>query len=184
MVDACNNKNRKGTYGRPSPGGFSIFSSSYIPNGIGRDQNSSKEQLRKERNNQMSNLLAHPYELLTKEQIETSAKVRAARVNALKSTGPRTPAGKAISARNAFKHGFAGAKLTIDESEQQAFNDHLDAYFLRFKPQDQVEADAVRRTDWASSNSDTRHGVNLATTYICHSSRVRSSEAGRSAASP
>jgi hypothetical protein len=103
----------------------------------------------------MSNLLAHPYELLTKEQIETSVKARAARVNALKSTGPRTPAGKAISARNAFKHGFAGAKLTIDESEQQAFNDHLDTYFLRFKPQDQVEADAVRRTAEAHWKMDT-----------------------------
>jgi hypothetical protein len=91
------------------------------------------------------NLLGHPYDQMTKEQIAKSVKVRAARANALKSSGPRTPEGKAIAARNAFKHGFAGAKLFLDVTEQVAFNDHLDAYFLRFKPQDQVEADSVRR---------------------------------------
>jgi hypothetical protein len=100
-------------------------------------------------------LMGHPYEHMTEEQIATSAKVRAARVNALKSTGPRTPEGKAISARNAFKHGFAGAKLTIDETEEEAFRDHVDAYFLRFKPQDQVEADVVRRIAEAQWKMDT-----------------------------
>jgi hypothetical protein len=90
-------------------------------------------------------LLCHPYQHMTKDEVAQSIKVRTARLNALKSTGPRTPAGKAVSARNAFKHGFAGANLTIDESEKEAFDDHLDAYFLRFKPQDQVEADSVRR---------------------------------------
>jgi hypothetical protein len=95
--------------------------------------------------NKPHSLMSHPYEQMTQEQIATSKKVYAARANAQKSTGPRTPEGKAISARNAFKHGFAAAKLTIDETEDEAFHDHLDAYFLRFKPQDQVEADAVRR---------------------------------------
>lgn len=103
----------------------------------------------------MSNLLSHPFEFLTKEQIDKTIKVQTARRNALKSTGPRTPEGKAASARNAFKHGFAGAKLTIDETEQQAFDDHIDAYFLRFKPHDQVEADAVRRVAEAQWKMDT-----------------------------
>jgi hypothetical protein len=104
-------------------------------------------------------LLCHPYQHMTKEEIAQSIKVRTARLNALKSTGPRSPEGKAISARNAFKHGFAGANLTIDESEKQAFHDHLDAYFLRFKPQDQVEADCVRRIAEAQWKMDIIHAT-------------------------
>jgi hypothetical protein len=100
-------------------------------------------------------LMCHPYEHMTKDEVAQSIKVQTARLNALKSTGPRTPEGKAASSRNAFKHGFAGAKLTIDETEAEAFNDHLDAYFLRFKPQDQVEADSVRRIAEAQWKMDT-----------------------------
>jgi hypothetical protein len=93
----------------------------------------------------MSNFLVHPFTKLTKEEVAKAIKAQTARQNALKSTGPKSPEGKAIAARNAFKHGFAGAKLIIDESEREAFSSHIDAYFDRFKPQDQVEADAVRR---------------------------------------
>jgi hypothetical protein len=108
-------------------------------------------------------LLCHPYQHMTKDEVAQSIKVRTARLNALKSTGPRTPEGKAASARNAFKHGFAGANLTIDETEKEAFNDHLDTYFLRFKPQDQVEADSVRRIAEAQWKMDiinaTEHAI-------------------------
>ncbi len=37
------------------------------------------------------------------------ARLAANRQNALRSTGPRSPEGKAASRRNAFKHGLAGA---------------------------------------------------------------------------
>jgi len=37
----------------------------------------------------------------------TKAQIKANRRNALKSTGPRTPGGKAAVSRNALKHGFA-----------------------------------------------------------------------------
>jgi hypothetical protein len=100
-------------------------------------------------------LMCHPFHHMTKDEIAQAIKVRTARLNAQKSSGPRTPEGKAISARNAFKHGFAGASLTIDPSEREPFNAHLDAYFSRFKPQDQVEADTVRRIAEAQWKMDT-----------------------------
>jgi hypothetical protein len=71
----------------------------------------------------------HPFSKLTKEEIAKAIKAQTARQNALKSTEPKTPQGKAIAARNAFKHGFAGSKLIIDESEREAFSGHTEAYF-------------------------------------------------------
>ena len=61
------------------------------------------------------------------------------------STGPRTPEGKARSAQNAVRHGFASARVILDASEIEAYDDHLDAYRASFLPYNQAEADAVRR---------------------------------------
>jgi hypothetical protein len=48
----------------------------------------------------------------------SAAKIRANRRNALRSTGPKTAAGKVQSQRNAFKHGLA-LDLDHDESRRQ-----------------------------------------------------------------
>ena len=61
------------------------------------------------------------------------------------STGPRTPEGKARSAQNAVRHGFASARVILDASEVEAYDHHLDAYHASFLPSNQAEADAVRR---------------------------------------
>ncbi len=61
------------------------------------------------------------------------------------STGPRTPEGKARSAQNAIRHGFASARVILDASEVEAYDNHLDAYGASFLPCNQAEADAVRR---------------------------------------
>ncbi len=61
------------------------------------------------------------------------------------STGPRTPEGKAKSAQNALRHGFASAQVILDASEVEAYHAHLDAYAVAFQPINQPEADAVRR---------------------------------------
>ncbi|WP_435008546.1 hypothetical protein P12x_005753 [Tundrisphaera lichenicola] len=43
----------------------------------------------------------------------SEARIAANRANALKSTGPRTSEGKAISRRNSFKHGMAGEGIVL-----------------------------------------------------------------------
>jgi len=49
----------------------------------------------------------------------TAAQIAANRRNALKSTGPRTAAGKAASSRNALRHGLtARATVVLDEDAQ------------------------------------------------------------------
>jgi hypothetical protein len=49
----------------------------------------------------------------------TAAQIAANRRNALKSTGPRTAAGKAVSSRNALRHGMtARAALVLGEDPQ------------------------------------------------------------------
>jgi hypothetical protein len=88
------------------------------------------------------------------------------------STGPRTPEGKAKSARNAFRHGFASAQVILDASEVDAYNAHLDAYAATFQPVNQPEADAVRRmadAQWRMDVFKTAEStlVELETQYQC-----------------
>jgi len=90
-------------------------------------------------------LNVNPYGHLTEEQRETVRRAWQARVNARKSTGPRTEEGKQISAQNARKHGYASARVVLLEEDQEAYDLHLDSYFQSFRPVTQVECDYVRR---------------------------------------
>src|ERR1022692_1943373 len=63
----------------------------------------------------------------------TDKQIAANRINAQKSTGPRSPAGKMKSALNARKHGFAGSVFTVVRLEDlneinQLRQDALDLY--------------------------------------------------------
>ena len=51
----------------------------------------------------------------------TIAKLEANRRNALKSTGPKTPTGKSIAARNATKHGLLSQEVVLWEEDRSAF---------------------------------------------------------------
>lgn len=55
-----------------------------------------------------------------------SARTRANRLNAQRSTGPKTPSGKARSARNALKHG-----LSIPVEKLPAFDEEIEKYFCQ-----------------------------------------------------
>ena len=52
----------------------------------------------------------------------TSAQLAANQANAQHSTGPKTPEGKAISARNNFKHGCSGAFTVLPWESQNEFD--------------------------------------------------------------
>src|ERR1039458_856228 len=76
----------------------------------------------------------------------TDKQIAANRINAQKSTGPRSPAGKMKSALNARKHGFAGNAFTVVRLEDlneiyQLRQDSLDLY----RPVNSQELFAVER---------------------------------------
>jgi hypothetical protein len=72
--------------------------------------------------------------------------------NWAKSTGPKTPEGKARSAMNAFKHGrYAKSASVISIEDDIAFHELLDAYNAQFAPQTTVEArlvNEIAHIDW------------------------------------
>src|SRR5207248_7296484 len=57
----------------------------------------------------------------TPMHIATPAQIAANQANAQRSTGPRTPEGKAISAMNNFRHGFNGAFTVLPWEDQSEF---------------------------------------------------------------
>ena len=73
----------------------------------------------------------------------TDKQIAANRRNAEKSTGPRTPEGKARCARNALKHGLAAvsAQAFLTVEDRRAFDKTLEGALLAFAPQhaDEVE---------------------------------------------
>ena len=75
----------------------------------------------------------------------TEAQISANRRNAQNSTGPKTPEGKARSARNAEKHGLTSRWTAITGEFDDDFTDLLASYEERFNPQGEFEADLVRQ---------------------------------------
>ena len=66
--------------------------------------------------------------------MSTSARTRANQENAQKSTGPRTPAGKAVVAQNARRHGLTGAFIVLDHEDQAQFDNLLAEYRSLYNP--------------------------------------------------
>jgi hypothetical protein len=54
-------------------------------------------------------------------RLSTSAQVIANQANAQHSTGPKTPAAKAIVAQNNFRHGFTGTFRVLDWGNQEEY---------------------------------------------------------------
>jgi len=65
----------------------------------------------------------------------TQPKIIANQQNALKSTGPRTDEGKAVSSQNAFKHGLYAKGFFVRPDEQEAFAELRDSLLEEFAPQ-------------------------------------------------
>ena len=75
----------------------------------------------------------------------TEAQVVANRSNARKSTGPRTPQGKAAVAQNAVKHGLSGRLDVVKGEDQAEFDLHREAMLGELAPAGPVESMLAER---------------------------------------
>ena len=64
----------------------------------------------------------------------TQAQIIANHANAQKSTGPKTPEGKAASSANSTKHGLSGAFRVLPHEDQEDFDELLDDLIKEHEP--------------------------------------------------
>ena len=64
----------------------------------------------------------------------TQAQIDANRSNAKKSTGPRTPEGKARSRENALRHGLCARPILMDCEDEDEFNEMVDNLLEEWRP--------------------------------------------------
>jgi hypothetical protein len=83
----------------------------------------------------------------------TSAQMDANRRNAEKSTGPKSPEGKARSCRNRLSHGFTSAVLFLRDEEREDFNLLLADLHNEFQPataSEQILLEKMVQSQWLS----------------------------------
>jgi hypothetical protein len=86
----------------------------------------------------------------------TSAQLAANQANAQHSTGPKTPQGKAISARNNFRNGFSGAFTVLPWESQNEFDMLLGSLRDEHKPSGLTETilvDKMAQAIWLSKRA-------------------------------
>lgn len=64
----------------------------------------------------------------------TAAQIDANRLNAQRSTGPRTPEGKAAVAQNRTTHGLTGQFTVLPSEDREAFDQLLEDYRNEYRP--------------------------------------------------
>ncbi|MGI8960130.1 MAG: hypothetical protein ACR2IV_10295 [Bryobacteraceae bacterium] len=86
----------------------------------------------------------------------SAAQLAANQSNAQHSTGPKTQAGKAISARNNFRHGFSGAFTVLPWESQDEFDMLLGGLRDEHKPSGLTETilvDKMAQAIWLSKRA-------------------------------
>jgi hypothetical protein len=80
----------------------------------------------------------------------TLKQIEANRLNAQRSTGPRSEAGRTASAQNSRKHGCYAGQVVIEGQDQAQFNQLLDEYMEEYQPQGLRERHLVEMmaTEW------------------------------------
>lgn len=76
--------------------------------------------------------------MLTEKQLEAN------RRNAQRSTGPRTPEGKARSSRNNFRHGLTGQIILMPDDEREAHDAYCQELIDSLRPETPMERDLAR----------------------------------------
>ena len=71
--------------------------------------------------------------------------IEANRRNALRSTGPRTEAGRAISSRNALKHGLTAERVILFDEQQDQFERFYAELIGALKPQGPMQHQLAER---------------------------------------
>ncbi len=86
----------------------------------------------------------------------TAKQIEANRLNARKSTGPRTAAGRSASSLNAYKHGLTGQTLIMTEEQAEARERFITSMVDDLRPAGAMEAQLAR------SVADTHWRINRA----------------------
>jgi hypothetical protein len=81
-------------------------------------------------------------------------RLEANRLNAQKSTGPKTDEGKARSRRNAWKHGLAGAGVVLPDEDRDKLRERVTSWTDDLQPTCPVESWLVERAAHASVRLD------------------------------
>jgi hypothetical protein len=82
----------------------------------------------------------------TRTKVKTAlspAQLAARRANALLSTGPRTPGGKAVAALNSLQHGLCAHAAVLPGESLEEFQATLDGWVHEHKPSDAYERELV-----------------------------------------
>jgi hypothetical protein len=89
-----------------------------------------------------------------------------ARANGAKSKGPVTLEGKAISSRNAIRHGLTAKEIVLPDESESSFRALRRSFFEQFNPRNVVERELV--TALAATRWRLRRLVSIETGYLAH----------------
>ena len=97
----------------------------------------------------------------------SQAQIEANRRNALKSTGPRTPRGKAVASRNVLKHGLFAHDVNLDPRAEREILRLARGYCRDFRPDGPRQTLRVLRLAIAAWNSSHVLAMGLETYAKC-----------------
>ena len=92
----------------------------------------------------------------------STAQVLANRLNAQKSTGPRTPEGKAVISQNAVRHGLLAREVVIKGEDPGEFEFYRDQMLGELAPAGSVEsvlAERVVSLSWRLQRAERLQGA-------------------------
>ena len=92
------------------------------------------------------------------------------RRNAARSTGPKTPEGKAASSKNALKHGLTATEVLLPNEDRDAYDARLQTWLDHDKPTDPGHVAAIERLVYTQTRLDrcTRHETETTRQRLLH----------------